>query len=352
MSQIPFVNQLGDALQQATSEPRRARRRLWRTWRMVPVIAILVAGVAAAATVLNGTTQLAAESISCISGTGDNGNGAYDIQTLGRTPEQACSGVVGRPAAQLVACDGGRYGVVVYYSTGRAGQCASLGYRPLPADYAADDSRVNRLVVALTQLYNSRDCMSPTELASGSDAVLRRLGFVGWRAQLELGPAAVRSGPCGAFPGTGSSDSSAAAAIDSHGYPPGGHDLVMIDAGPSRSMDALSTRLNDRLLAMSGARCLTLAEARADTEAMMPAGMPPAAFTVTRLPAGVTFGDNRQARYKAGCTIFVDAGTGSDGRTMEVALENRHAAGATSGPGAPSPAIGLQRSAPVATKRH
>jgi hypothetical protein len=319
---------------------------------VVPVIAILVAGVATAATVLNGTTQLAAESISCISGTGNDGNGAYDIQTLGRTPEQACSGVVGRPAAELVACDGGRYGVVVYYSTGRPDQCARLGYRPLPADYAADDNRVHELVIALTRLYDSRDCISPTQLASGSDAVLRRLGFVGWRAQLELGPAAVRSGPCGAFPGTGSSDSSAAAAVDSHGYPPGGHDLVIINAGPSRSIDALSIHLNNRLMAMSAARCLTLAQARAGTEALIPAGMQPASFTVTRAPAGVTFGDGRQARYEAGCTIFVDAGTEPDGRTIEVALENRRAAAAPSAPGSPSPATGLQRSAPVATKRH
>jgi hypothetical protein len=351
MSEIPFVNALGDALERAASAPQRSRRHLWRTWRVVPVIAIVVAGAATAATMFNGTTQLAAESISCMSGTGNNGNGAYDVQTLGRTPEQACSGVVGRPAAELVACDGGRYGIVVYYSTGRSGQCASLGDRRLPANYAADDTHVNQLVIALTRLYHSRDCMSPAALASGSDAVLRRLGFVGWRAQLELGPPAVRSGPCGAFPGTGSSVSSAAAAVDSHGYPPGGHDLVIIDSGTSRSMAALSIRLNDRLMAMSGASCLTLAQARADTEALLPARLRPASFTVTRSPSGVTFGDSRQARYEAGCTIFVDAGTESDGRTIQVALENRRSAGASPGPGSPSPATGLLPAPAAASPR-
>jgi hypothetical protein len=260
--------------------------------------------------------------------------------------------VVGRPAAELVACDGGRYGIVVYYSAGRPGQCASLGYRPLPSGYAVDDARVHQLVLALTRLYDSRGCMSPAALASGSDAVLRRLGFVGWRAQLELGPAAVRSGPCGTFPGTGSSDSSAAAAVDSHGYPPGGHDLVIINRGPSRSMSSGLTRRNERLLTTSGSSCLTLMRARADTEALIPPHLRPASFSVSREPSGVSFDEGRQARYEAGCTIFIDAGTNSSGRTVEVALENRHAAAAPSGSMSPSPATGVQVAPPVAANRH
>jgi hypothetical protein len=343
MSEIPFVNALGDALERAASAPQRSRRRVWRTWRVVPVIAIVVAGAATAATMFNGTTQLAAESISCISGTGNDGNGAYDIQTLGRTPEQACSAVVGRPAAELLACDGGHFGIVVYYSTGRPGQCASLGYRPLPANYAADDARVHQLVIALTRLYDSRDCISPTALASGTDAVLRHLGFVGWRPQLELGPPPFRSGPCGTFPATGGSTSSAAAAVDSHGYPPGGHDLVIINTGPSRSMMALSMLLNQRLVATSGARCLTLAQARSDAEALIPSRLRPASFTVTSEPSSGGFGDARQARYEAGCTIVVDAGTSADGHSIKIALQNRSAVPAAASPGA---ATGVQATGP------
>jgi hypothetical protein len=326
MTEIPFLSALGDALDAAIAEQpapmaRSRRPRLSRrAWRLVPLIALLAVGAAAAQSLLGGSTQLAARSISCMSATNNDGNGAYDIATLGRTPQQACSAVEHRPAADLVACDAGRFGIVVYYASGNPGQCARLGYRPVPASYAAADTHVHQLVVALGRLYHSRDCFAPAALVSAVDRTLTRLGFTGWHAAFEP---RLSSGPCGAYPATGASMSSAAAAIDANGYPAGAHDLVMIVGAPSRSLEAVTTRAQLALLSASGRRCYSVSALETLAERLLAAARLPVLFAVAAEQPHTQAGLGRQPRYDRGCAIAVTAGPSSGERSIDVLLWQR-----------------------------
>jgi hypothetical protein len=348
MSEIPFVNQLGDAIEAAagrTLTPARRRRRVRHPWRLSIVFAVLALGGAATADeLLSGSTQLAATSISCLAGSGNQANGSYDIQTAGRTPAQACSAVLHRPAETLVACDSTRAGVVVYESDGTGDQCQRLGLSLLPAGYEAADLRVHQLVLALGRLYAGQDCTAPATFAQEVDGLLSRLGFAGWHAQVQATPGS-SAGACAQFPGTGSSVSDPAAAIDGHSYPPGGHDLVMIEAGSSRSVLAAFTTLVPELDQGSASRCFTLSSLRAFVTARVAAQHLPVAFTSARLPAGTAIGDARGPRYEAGCAVVGDVGVAPDGRSIAVTLTDRSApAPSANGSPATAPAVA---SAPV-----
>lgn len=327
MSEIAFVNQLGDAIEAAAlrTAPARRRRRIRHPWRLGVVLTVLALGGAAAADELLGSsTQLAATSISCMSGTNNRANGAFDIQTAGRSPAQACSAVTHVPAARLTTCESIRQGVVVYESDGARDQCQRLGLSRLPTGYEAADLHVHQLVLALGTLYDGQECTAPALFAREVDGLLSRLGFVGWHAQVQATPGS-SDGKCAQFPGTGSSVSDPGAAIDSHAYPRGGHDLVMIDVGPSRSVLAAFATLVPALDNGSASRCFTLPTLRAFVSGRVAAQRLRAAFTTSRLPTGSTFGDARGPRYAAGCAIVGDVGIGSDGRSIAVTLNDRSA---------------------------
>ncbi len=355
MSEIPFINRLGDALEYATAVPPARRRRRWllgRPSRLAIALAVLAAGAAAAAqTLLSSPVQRAAiNGIGCYDGTGTGSSGAFDI--YGPSPIAACRRAyaeehspLARPGARLIACVGGQGPIAMVFAAGAdpAGQCRRLGFRPLPHGYASAASSVATLDRAILATWRGRACIAPAALVKRIDAVLAKLDWTGWRAQVQ--PNELGAGPCGnvGFGGNGQPDPSGALNA--------GARTVTVFSGPSISMTDLSMRMNERLVAVSGASCLTLAQARDDAEAMIPARLRPATFTVTREPSQGGFGDSRQARYEAGCTIVVDAGASPDGSSVDVVLENRGAAAsAPVGTGAPV-AAGASVPAPVARSR-
>jgi hypothetical protein len=353
MSEIPFIAELGDALEHAialTSARRRRRRLFGRPARLAMAFAVLAAGAAVAAqTLLSSPVQRAAiNGIGCYDGTGTGSDGAFDI--YGPSPIAACRRAyaaehspLARPGAKLVACVGGQGPIAMVFAADAqpADQCSRLGFRPLPHGYAPAASSVATLDREIVAAWRSRDCIAPAALAQRIDAVLARLGWTGWRAQLQ--PNALGAEPCGnvGFDGNGQPDPSGALNAAAR--------TVTVFSGPSISMTDLSMRMNERLVTVSGAGCLTLQRARADAEAMIPTRLRPAIFTVTREPSQGGFGDSRQARYEAGCTIVVDAGASADGRSVDVALENRSAAAAgPDGKGAP---VGAGASVPAPRAR-
>src|SRR5436305_9281131 len=100
MSEIPFVDALGDSLEAAfAAAPSPSRRlRLPRSGRgrlrlLVAVLALALAGFAGARALLS-TTELATNSIACYSGTSDDANMAA-ISADGQPPLQACGAVLG-----------------------------------------------------------------------------------------------------------------------------------------------------------------------------------------------------------------------------------------------------------------
>jgi hypothetical protein len=137
------------------------------------VVVLVGGGVATAAIVGQGSTTLVARGLSCMSGTGNDANGAYNVPQNGQSPTAACAQEMRVPAAKLVACANPKSGAVVYESNGDADQCKSLGLAPLPADYASANARVHSLQQALTSDYDRSDCMSPKQLAREVNADLQ-----------------------------------------------------------------------------------------------------------------------------------------------------------------------------------
>jgi hypothetical protein len=346
MSQIPFIDHLGDALETMISqrvtteqEPRRRRRPRWLRPRVLAglVVVLVGGGVATAAIVGQGSTTLVARGLSCMSGTGNGANGAYNVPQNGQSPTAACAQEMRVPAAKLVACANPKSGAVVYESNGDADQCKSLGLAPLPADYASANARVHSLQQALTSDYDRSDCMSPKQLAREVNADLQRLGFVGWRAVIDTGDASEQEyvGPCGDFPATGGAISSAAAALDA------GNHTVEIGTGPPRSVQQIAERVMPVLSAGVG-RCYTLTGAQRLVRDILDkaAGRTtPARFAVVRAPsdAQAMLGPQLRHYYDRGCTIVVGLGTTPDGQTFLVKLENNAAAQAPDNGNGPIP---------------
>lgn len=339
MSDIIFVSRLGDTFEQTLAPqitPARRRRRLphWLSRRIAVGLSVLVVGggAATAATLIDqGTTTLVAHGLSCMSGTNNDVDGAYNVTQNGASPTDACATLIGVPAARLVACANTKAGVVVYKSDGNPNQCQSLGLTPLPTDYTAAVGQVHALERALTTDYNKTDCMTPQQLAQDADSDLQRLGFVGWHAVIDTSSAAGAeyAGPCGEFPATGASISTADAALDASNH------TVMIEIGATRSVLHLAEHTDGPMLAASGQRCYTLATAQQLVHNTLNAAAGhtiPVKFAVAQEPPNTQTIDARQHYYDQGCTIVAGFGTGSDGQTFLVVLENKA--------GSPQPAEG------------
>jgi hypothetical protein len=234
MSEIPFVNQLGDAIEEAIAHRASARRRLVgrRRWRLIVVLAMLLLGGAAGArTLFFSSTQAAAiYGIGCYDGTGPDASGSFDV--YGPSAVAACRGVyrhegsrLGRPGAKLVACVGGPGPIAMVFEARGAGQCQRLGFAPLSHGYAAAVAKVYRLDTALLALVRSRACVPPLELAGRVDRVLAELDWVGWRAVVrwDVSP----RGPCGDLGYDSSGEPAVRGSLDV------AHDTVLVFTGPA-----------------------------------------------------------------------------------------------------------------------
>lgn len=313
--------------------PRRWWPRPHRRVVLVPALLLCFAAAAVAATVLNEPTPtvLVADGLSCMEGTVNHAySGSFGIEQRGSSPTAACGKLLKRSPSSLVACYNARFGVNVYESNGAKNQCAQVKMHPLPAGYAAATARIYRLQLALNRLYNSQDCISPTNLASQSQQLLHRSGFVGWGTQLFLNHGQNSTGPCGTFLAGSGGESDATAALN------GRRDVVEIYNGPSRSVFH-DMELTNPLLTETGTKCFTTSALEKRIEALYkPTGLR-VRFAITQEPRGEGFGDGRQPRYEQNCTIFTDAETAPDGHTLLVWLNSRKAPPLPyPGPGAPS----------------
>lgn len=251
MTQIPFIEALGDSIETAIAdhmpavepETHRAhrRRRILRGRRLVlALVAVVMLGgaVAVAAHLLTPTRSLVAGGIACYEGTNTNAAAYFDIEANGRTPQDACRGVfatggpsgLGAPSVRLTPCATPHGYVAVFKATGSAEQCQQFGMSPInSAAYAAAAGHVATLVRDLRGIWMSRDCIPTRTLVADAQGLLNRRGWSGWRAT--AGRSRSPGGRCGMFTATGSTYSDPAASLD-----PQTHTLS-VDSGPSRSAE-------------------------------------------------------------------------------------------------------------------
>ncbi len=310
----------------------RPLRAVIRRGRVLIAFSVLVGGGVATAAILDqGTTTTAAAGLSCISGTsGDTATSdAYNVPQNGDSPTAACAPVIGVPASMLVACAKPVEGVVVLEANSDpVDQCKSLGLTPLPSGYTAAITEIHALQHALMADYDQSDCISPSQLAQDANADLQRLGFTGWHAVIDGATTAEFAGPCGEFPATGASLSTADAALNASNR------TVMIEIGASRSILRLAESTIEPTIDASGNQCYTLSGAQQLVHGMLDkaAGRTvPVEFAVTKeQPYATAMGgsgrrataDGRQVYYDQGCTIISSLGTASDGQTFLVKLQN------------------------------
>jgi hypothetical protein len=314
MTEIPFVAQLGDALEAAISEPhprplRRQPRRRVLVLGLGAAAALTLAALAVAR-VLSGPDELAARSVACYAAA-DLGS---DVTVVAndRSPVAACAAAyrrMGVSVPPLVACAGSGAVAVIPGSDDSA--CTRLGLGALPAGYAASRAKVARLADGILALEASKDCIPPGELARGVRRLLDDQGWTGWTVELR----AAGSGPCGSVSALdGAGRRRIEGALD-----PSQH-VVFVFASPSRSTVALlygRTGLARRLEDISGSRCFTVSSLTALVQSRVAAaGRAASVELAPPLPSTVTLADARQARYEAGCAILTDLGPAADGRDV------------------------------------
>jgi hypothetical protein len=304
VSEIPFVNALGDEIERAAARRRgRIRRRL-----AIGTIGIAIAatGVAAASGVFSSPEQLAGTSVACYDHASLNGNVAV-LSTGERTPIETCRHVL-NTYAPLIACAGETVAVF----PGGKGTCEKLGLRALPAQYATARARVNAFARDIEALEQSADCIPPRELAGRVQALLDRSGWTGWHTWLRLD---IEDGPCGTVSSQGGDGRrTIEGSLDTDG-----HRVMVVGEAARSTMDLLYSGaggLAPRLEDASGERCYT------------PSGLEAMARERTdrhlRFTTGTATGElmgRRGQRLREGCAVIIDVVPARDGYGIVVTIQ-------------------------------
>jgi hypothetical protein len=313
VSEIPFVNALGDAIERTAAERVATRRRRIRRRLTVGVLGFAVAasGVAAASGVLwNSPAQLASSSISCYS-RADLEHSDVSVLTPGdETPIAACRRVLG--AGPLVACADAQ----VIVLPGRAGTCERLGLADVPAGYAPARAQFNRLARQIMALEDTRDCWAPDALTARVQDVLDRSpAWRGWKAQISRN---FVEGPCGAvtyYGGDGSRSLEGTMDVSKR--------VLLVSLVVSHSTYRLliaPDSAGNRLLDASGERCYTVAGLQDLARERLAAARRPISFETVALKPGVELTDARQARLDAGCAVIAQTRPTKDDRGIVVEI--------------------------------
>jgi hypothetical protein len=305
MSEIPFVNALGDAIERSAAAHIAARRgRLRRRIGFGAVaIAIAASGVAAASGVFSSAPpeQLATSGISCYSAADLEHSSVSVLSTSTAPPIAACRRELGTPGP-LVACAG----PAVMVLPGPKGTCERLGLRPLPAAYDAARRKVGRLGGKIAAIEATKDCWDPRRLAGRVQALLDRTrGWHGWRTRVS---APLDSGPCGMVTHDGG-------AVDGT-VDPRTH-TVLVMKGAARSTYVILDALGD-LATASTARCYDRAGAEALARDRLAATGRTVTFRYEHLDGGSV--KAFQDRIDEGCSVIPGFGAADDGYGIVVTI--------------------------------
>jgi hypothetical protein len=326
MSEIPFVNQLGDELERAAKRAvagagRRRRRRLGL---LAVAGALAISGSALAGGLLSGDAEeQAAADVACYDGGDPDFEGSVALvprppASPQVSPEDVCrrAGLAG----PLVAC-ADENGVAVI--PGRdPSRCEAAGFAPLgPAYYGARD-RVARLERGIMAIEDSADCITPQELMRRVQRLLDSTGWTGWSTRLSR---MAGGGPCATI---------SYIAGDGRRYIsllPGARPrtLRVVRSGPRRITELLYSAertLLGPLFAESGATCFTFDGLRERIGEVFAAKGVDASVRRIAFPrnAALDDEDGRWTRYLAGCAIVAAGGGGATPDSVVIDVFQKH----------------------------
>ncbi len=195
MSEIPFVNQLGDAIEVAIARPAPARRRFRLTRRRYLAVALaalaVAGGSAAVAELLHDPVEIGFGAVGCFEGTQPEGNIAV-ITDPTKSPVELCATAApsdGLEARDLIACAWQGHGIVVV-ARGDRGSCQARGLAPVPAAYALGRRRAARLQALAVDFEREAGCLAAGRVRPPPDrrAPPQRLEGLARRRRRRRGP--------------------------------------------------------------------------------------------------------------------------------------------------------------------
>jgi hypothetical protein len=320
MSEVPYVNRLGDAFDEAIARRARAprsRRLGRRRYLAVALAALTVAGGGAAvAGLFADPVEIGFGAVGCFDRPSTDG----DVTILSdptQSPVDVCASALsddGLEARDLIACQWDGHAIVVLPHEGRA-NCAALDLSPLPSGYARARLRAAELQAVAVEFERGAGCLKPREFARRLTAELEAGGWAGWRAV-----AAGGRGPCGRVSvptglsllgSIGPSVDAAHRIISVKGRAPLELELVLYGA------DSPGVSLFDG----SGERCFTLAALEEHVRTALAPTQAPIRFRRGSMPADTGIEQPRGRRYAEGCAIFVGAHPIFPGGETEIVVE-------------------------------
>ena len=320
MSEIPYVNQLGDAFDVAIA--RRARtprvRRLGRRrYLAVALAALTVAGGGAAvAALFTDPVEIGFGAVGCFDRADTDGDVAI-VSDPTRSPIDVCVAALrdrGLEASDLIACRWQGHGIVVLPHEGRA-SCAELDLSPVPPAYTRARRRAADLQALAIEFERRAGCLPPDEFARRLTAELEAGGWPGWRAVAGGG-----GGPCGrvSVPTGSALLGSIGPAVDAtrrtisiKGRAP--IELERVLYGARSPGSACSTAQASAASRSAGSRSTSAPRS--------PRPRAPIRFRHGSMPPDTGVEQPRGGRYAAGCAIFVGAHPIFPGDRTEIVAE-------------------------------
>jgi hypothetical protein len=296
MSENPFVNQLGDALEDAFAAEARPKLRRGLGWRrpsIIIAVAVVVVGCAAvAAKTLLSPTTAAIYAVQCVAGTTlDDPIVSSPNGGTVTAPVRLCAHDLGLPASRLVACARARDSFIFVFHAAGAHQCTRLGLELVPHSYRVAQLRIQRLGRAFAALNASAYCIAPSRFEAEGTRILHRLGWKGWSMFAGNTPAdevgLIGGGDCASV------SAEAFNALD-----PISH-TVSYDLGPPPALEKRVLSLNDELQRYSASRCLSRSALEAYSSRLLESHHLASAFAY-RSGASLIYG---QGRYDRGCPV-------------------------------------------------
>lgn len=328
MSEIPFVNRLGDELERAAERAHPSHQRQWRRRRLGLLAvgaALLVSGSALAGGLFSGEAEhQATASVACYDGAdGDFQRSVAVVPpeagSTDASPVELCRrelGLAGQDVRPLVAC--GTPGSVAVIPGRGSSACADAGFAPLNPEYASARERVARLERKILAVEASADCIAPEDLVRRVQRLLDRSRWTGWTARLHGGRG---DGPCASVSGLGG---------DGRRYISGALDadnqqVFVFRSASRRVLDLLHSAdrsLLARLFNESGAQCFSFDGFVERVRQVFGEHGIEVAVRRATVPRGTVLDndDGRWTRYKAGCAVLAGGEPGAERASVVIEI--------------------------------